>query len=484
MQPRLRGIPAFASGLACTLASTLASTFISTRISTRISTFISTRARALVAPLAAAMVLAACSRDDAAPRAAPAPEAAAAPTNRVDIPEAVRRNLGMTFAKVESRNVARTLRVPGRFELLPTAGREYRAPLAGRVELLVAQYQRVEKGTPLFRIDAPGWRGLAEEILAAEAKVASLPPIRAAHRVHEKSLAEKVELWKARLAQLDGLRAAGGGSAAQFTEARATLNATQADLAEVMEKDALLEAEEKEAQATLRALAARRAAILAGAACSGDGADGLTVSALAAGVVEHIDITQGGLAAESGEIVHIVQPELIRFRARALQGDLARLRDGLAVRIAAPSADPAAATADAIPGILALAATADPDGRTIDLIVTPSAAAAWARAGIAASLEVTLEGGATELAVPLNAVVRDGATPIVFRRDPKNADKAIRLEADLGTDDGRWIAILSGVKEGDEIVVAGNFQLMLATSGGAAKGGHFHSDGTFHAEDH
>ena len=79
-------------------------------------------------------------------------------------------------------------------------------------------------------------------------------------------------------------------------------------------------------------------------------------------------------------------------------------------------------------------------------------------------------------------MVRDGATPIIFRRDPKNPDKVIRLEADLGTDDGRWIVVKSGVKEGDEIVVAGNFQLLLATSGSAAKGGHFHSDGTFHAE--
>ena len=80
--------------------------------------------------------------------------------------------------------------------------------------------------------------------------------------------------------------------------------------------------------------------------------------------------------------------------------------------------------------------------------------------------------------------MRDGTKPIVFRRDPKDANKAIRLEADLGVDDGRWIVVKSGVKEGDEIVVAGNFQLMLATSGTAAKGGHFHSDGTFHAEDH
>lgn len=89
-----------------------------------------------------ALTLACCkpSEDAARPRAEGG--AQAAPTNRVDIPDAVRRNLGMTFAKVESRNVARTLRVPGRFELLPTAEREYRAPLAGRVELLVAQYQR------------------------------------------------------------------------------------------------------------------------------------------------------------------------------------------------------------------------------------------------------------------------------------------------------------------------------------------------------
>ena len=438
----------------------------------------------ITASLLAAALLAACSHSEDA--AAPAAkEAAAAPTNRIDIPDAVRRNLGMTFAKVESRSVARTLRVPGRFELLPTAHREYRAPLGGRIELLVEQYRRVEQGTPLFRIDAPAWRALAEEITATEAQVASKGPIREAHRVHERSLSEKVKLWEARLRQLEELRAAGGGSAAQFTEARATLNATQADLAEVMEKDALLEAEEQEARARLRALEARRTALLATTGCAVADATGLVVCALAAGVVDHIDITQGGLATDSANVLSVVQPELVRFRARALQADLARLRDGLPARIAAPSADPSAPL-EPLAGALQIAATADPDGRTIDLVVMPSAVAAWTRAGVAASLEITLDGGAAELAIPLNAVVRDGTRSIIFRRDPKDADKVIRLEADLGRDDGRWVEIKSGVKEGDEIVVAGNYQLLLATStaGGAAKGGHFHSDGTFHAEDH
>ena len=50
--------------------------------------------------------------------------------------------------------------------------------------------------------------------------------------------------------------------------------------------------------------------------------------------------------------------------------------------------------------------------------------------------------------------------------------------------DGKWIEIRSGVKAGDEVVVAGAYELALASGGDSPKGGHFHADGTFHAEDH
>jgi cobalt-zinc-cadmium efflux system membrane fusion protein len=133
---------------------------------------------------------------------------------------------------------------------------------------------------------------------------------------------------------------------------------------------------------------------------------------------------------------------------------------------------------------LAIDLSGDPEERTIDLIAEPDAIASWARAGVSAHLEITLDGAVEELAVPLACVVRDGVTPIIFRRDPANADKVIRVEADVGISDGRWIAILSGVREGDEIVLAGNYQLMLASSGAAPKGGHFHSDGTWHEGEH
>ena len=115
----------------------------------------------------------------------------------------------------------------------------------------------------------------------------------------------------------------------------------------------------------------------------------------------------------------------------------------------------------------------------------PREIAPWARAGVSGFLEVTPGGTAGDqpLAIPVQAVARDGLLSIVFRRDPKNPDKVIRLEADLGFDDGRYVEIKSGVRAGDEVVVDGVYQLMVATSGTVQKGGHFHADGTFHEGD-
>lgn len=435
-------------------------------------------ALALLAPIA----LCACTGEEAPPAAAMEP--AAAPTNRVDIPPAVRTNLGITFAKVEYRDVASTLRLPGRFELLPSALREYRAPLEGRVVPLVEEYAEVSAGTPLYRLESAAWRELLERIAGLEALVASMGPIRAAHRVHEESLAEKVALWTERVAALEVLREAGGADATRVVEASATLIATRADLAEIMEKDAELEARQRTAEAELRALVARRGFLVRSMNVDETSAiddDALVVRAVDAGIVDAIALPPGGLATESALVTTVVRPEAVRFRARGLQADLPRLRTGLPARIV-PASD--ARGLAPLEGTLVVAPTADAESRTIDLLFSPTGSAPWARAGVVAQLEITLDGGEAELAIPLAAVARDGGAAILFRRDPANPDKAIRIDADLGVSDGRWIVVRSGLREGDQIVLAGNYQLMLATSGAAPKGGHFHADGTWHEGDH
>jgi Cu(I)/Ag(I) efflux system membrane fusion protein len=202
------------------------------------------------------------------------------------------------------------------------------------------------------------------------------------------------------------------------------------------------------------------------------------------GVVESIDVTNGGWIETGGLALAVVDPTAIRFRAQALQSDMSRIREEQAAQIVLPQSagfDPQ----EALSAKLTIGFRASSELRTIPVYAIPSSLPAWAKPGVSAFLEVFLIGAdASQLAIPASAVVREGLVPVIFRRDPANSDKVIRMEADLGVGDGRWIEIRSGVRQGDEVVLDGAYQLMLASSGSAQKGGHFHADGTFHADDH
>lgn len=443
--------------------------------------------------------------------------AADAVTNRIDIPPAVRQNLGLTFVTVEPRRVEQTLRVPGRFEYLPTARREYRTMLPGRVELRVEQYDRVESGDVLYEIDSPGWREMQQGLTDADASISRLStrltsygPLREAHHNHERRLEDTIAIRRERVAQLEQVAEAGGGRRADLVEARSEVSAAEAELAETLETEAKLQADEAAARTDLEAARTKRQFLLESASlllrldvetlqetvASSSGEvprwrviTTIPVHADEPGVVESLGLTNGAWADQRSTVLTVVQPEQLRFRGVALQSDIARLRDGLPARIVAPSPTRAAGgidLSDVMSGTLSVGLAGDAKGRTVDLFVRPDHLSSWARAGVSAHLEIITDETATAVvAIPKASVQQDGLTPVIFRRDPKDPNKAIRLEADLGLDDGRWIVVNSGVRVGDEIVLDGAFQLMLASaaSGSDLQGGHFHADGTFHAGD-
>lgn len=439
--------------------------------------------------------------------AAPATAAAAATTNRIDVPDAVRRNLGITFAKVEARPVSQTLRVPGRFEYLPDARREYRTMLAGRVELLVQQYQRVEAGTPIYRLDSPPWRDLQQRlaetnalIRESEKRVEMMTPLLEAHEQHHRSIEEQVRILTAQAERLSKGIATGSVSTGELAQVQSALAEANTKHAEVKEREAELAVQRVEASSKLDAARSRLDLQLDSAATlldvpksiltqpdrEGDQSrplwrsrEHVEVASTSAGQVETLSVTNGAWADATSLVLTIVQPERIRFHAHGMQSDLGRLSEGLAARIVPPRGG-SIDLQDTMQGRLSFGVSADPRQRTIDLYVVPEKLTAWARPGVTAHLEVTLAESSDELAIPIGAVIQDGLAKLLFRRDPKNPDKVIRMEADLGVSDGRWVVVKSGLREGDEVVLDGVYQLMLATSAGSAKGGHFHPDGTFH----
>lgn len=451
-------------------------------------------------------VLLGCSKRDVAPNpaAGDAHDGGQAPTNRIPIPAAVRTNLGITFAKVEVRAVAATVRYTGRFDAAPDARREYRAPVEGRLRLAVKPMAIVNAGDELFRIDSPRLRDLSRLIaeLAAShgeaaAKLDGMPAFRAAHQRHEAALMKSVELWKQRTSELEAVVQAGGGRNEELTAAKTALASAEAALSETVEKDADMSARERELTATRDGLDLRLGLLREELATTARGfgplfadsravvPDAVVVRAETQTTIERVFPADGAWVAVGEQVVVAIDPSRLIFRSAAPQADLARLAAGGRARIVAPAGGGAIHALDrtGIPADWTLDLAGNADERTIGLLATPTVAPPiWARPGVVAALEFAFGDGREEPAVPRSSVLRDGLQSVVFRRDPADPDQVIRIDADTGADDGRWIVLSTGVREGDEVVVAGAYQLMLASSGSAQKGGHYHADGTFHAE--
>lgn len=419
-------------------------------------------------------------------------QAAAEPAGPgIELSATIRRNLGVTFAKVEARRVANTTRIPGTFEFTPRARREYRLPLAGRVELLVNENDKVESGQLLFRFQSPTWPQLLHEIILGEQEMARAE---VQIQVDEAKLAEarsNGDTVRSRIHALADLDLSQAELVADAATIEASLPRLEAQLQ--MARIGLDNARRTQQHALHRAAAAAgisEAQLLTPV----DGPDGtpipgylgidwIGVHADRAGVIESLDLTDGTFAQAPARVLTTVDPLALRLRAMALQADIALL-SGLTEATIVPPRSAGIALESRIPASLQLSLEAHPAERILVVLAEPSEHPPWVRNGVSAFLEVVTGGGdAMALAIPESAIVRDGLEHVYFRRDPSNPNRVLRVVADMGVSDGRWTVLHSGVQRGDEIVLAGAYEINLAASGQDkhSTGGHVHADGTTHA---
>lgn len=499
------------------------------------------------AACALCLLLAACSSDPTEVEQPPdmATEETAPVTNRIDVPPKVIRNLGITFVEVEERRIQGTLRVPGRFESPPEAHRRYDAPVKGRLNLHVGQYETVETGELLASIDSPEWARMRAQIADAQAavqeaaggvsvieaersaleqtlelyerRVASIQPMINAGDTHLEDLKAARDVWENRVKELEELRKEGAGKAGDLAAARAELKSAISDMSAEREKragylreQADLRTEREDRSAELKVIdrrieAAREhlkrrqdvAAQEIAAAASAIGADAATLAeddhwraidsieirADRPGRVADLHVSDGAWVEAGASLVHVLDESRVRFRAQALQADLGEIRDGMPGRVAPPRGG-SLERAPALDGVIRLTPEADPNARTIDVVLTPESAAEWARPGVTAELEIITDDTVEPVpAVPLRSVIQDGLDMVLFYRDPKDPSKVVRATPILGETDGHWIHVRSAVMAGHEVVLDGVYELKLTGSGKPPEGGHHHADGTFHAGD-
>ncbi len=482
------------------------------------------------------ILLAGCpNQPAAAPPSSDSMEPAPPPTNRIDVPLAVRQNLGISFVKAERRAVSSILRYPGRFELRPDAMRQFSARVSGEVTMQVAINQRVEVGQLLAIQESPEAAALVESLAQADAGLASLEASRkrqqAAHRqvagelaaaeaalsplereasalAEQRSALEAEQThWQARVAELEALIEQRVAVADQLADARAQQLATNTAIAaQTLEEAALASRRNEREQAVLRARTALEAASESLAAfepeleAARDHRNAMLEHARSvlgqpesekalnsriefradrAGVVTQAAASGSWL--DVGSVVAtVVQPERLQMRVSVPVTDLTALR-GIASGNILPIGSSDGGESISAQADLTLLDASPAEFGMVELLLLPQAPVTWAVAGMAGRAEMVRAGGARRIAIPVRASIQDGLEILAFVRDPANPDKVIRQPVTLGVSDGEWIVVETGVGPDDEVVLDGIYELKLTGAGKAQMGGHFHADGTFHA---
>ncbi len=402
--------------------------------------------------------------------------------NRLTINQQIRNNLGIVFAKAENRSVATTVRLPGQFELQPTAYSSYSAALAGEVDLKVAQYDTVKKGDLLFKIKSPEWRRMQHELNEAYNAI----KVKDAQDV---LLQNKFKVAESKL-KFNEKRAK------VLSEAKVRNSTLENDLLDTSNNIKVLKAEAKLLQQELKALKdhyqimVHTASVLVGLPDAElikvknnkpawASLDEVSIYAKNDGIIDKVETTDGGWVETGALVVSSVEPTKIRFRASALQSDLNKFKNGMQAKVVT-SLKTDKEFESSVSGKIIIGFEGDAQQRTFPIFFMPDEVKNN-QAGLAGYLEIYLDKTDDTLAIPVQAVVRDGLHDVFFRRNPKNSDEVLRVVADLGKSDGRWVEVESGIKAGDEVVVSGAYELKLATASATSskkkEKGHFHADG-------
>ncbi|MCG8276980.1 efflux RND transporter periplasmic adaptor subunit [Stenotrophomonas sp. NLF4-10] len=176
-----------------------------------------------------------------------------------------------------------------------------------------------------------------------------------------------------------------------------------------------------------------------------------TVVAPISGVVASRDIKPGNFVQINSPIIRIVDSGKLEATLNVPEREIAKLKPGQTVELAA----------DALPG-RSFTGTVDRVSPVVDTgtgtfrVVTTFSGGEGLQPGMFGRLSINYDQRADALVVPRAALLEDGGEPAVYvARD----GKALRNEVKLGYDDAGWVEVREGLKQGDEVVVAGKAAL-------------------------
>lgn len=336
-------------------------------------------------------------------------------------------------AEAHPRALRPSLRVFGRIEARPEGDVVVTAPSAGRI---------ADRSLPALGT-----------LVERDATLASLAP----------------RLEAADRASLDLAVAAARMDVTQAERERARLEGLLAD--GVVPERRLLEARhaEDEARAALIAAERRLALFARTLRTGGSSAGAIPIRAPIAGEIVAALAAPGAFVAEGDPLFHVVAPGSVWLALDVPEGDLPALGAELsgAFRLAGEERERRVDAAD----LVARPRLVDPASHTAQVRFRLEGEGVAVGTHVEARLYV--DAPETQLAIPWDAVLDDGGYFVAFVQVEGEAFERRPLR--LGTRDGDWVGIQSGVREGEHVVTTGALAVKLAGASGTVPAhGHAH----------
>ncbi len=346
-------------------------------------------------------------------------------------------------APAVQRNLVASLH--GFLDIPAHAYKNYALPSSGRLDIKVRSAQQVKKGDLLFTIDSPEISDLLVQQKDAEASY--------------KRLLSDIDTMEARLSALAqaGTRSGELEEQLRFKKAEATQQLHKGQNISTRLRSAAMGAE----------MIQRGDQILLGIRAQEDGG------------ISNIELRQGSWAQQGESVLSMIDPHSLEINASLYGNEQAHFSEAIATI-------PIGSKEVSVKGKLRISDQVDPIKQTRQLYFVADKLPQGAQAGLLCRIDLYQHDAAQQgISIPSTSIIKVGVDDIVFLKRSADEYEAVKVSV-LGT--RRDMSTVAGIRSGDEVVVAGGYELKFLLGGGSVKQkqtGHFHADGTFHeGEDH
>jgi RND family efflux transporter MFP subunit len=336
-------------------------------------------------------------------------------------------------AKVTRGNIEVTSTLTGRVEAqteVPVPAKLSAQVVAVRVRV----GEKVKAGQVLVELDK---KDVSEQVRQAEANLkvaeASLPPA-SGESAAAASARVALESAQADLKRIESLKEQGLASEQAWEQAKARAAGAAAQYQAVLDQERAAKARYEQAQAALELARSQLA--------------DATITAPISGIVASLPVEVGQTVSPGVAVATIVNMDQVKIKLNVPEKDVVHLKEGQAAKVRVTSLKGKEFTGK----LTSLAPAADARTRSFLAEVTLDNPGYELKPGMFAEVRLVTETRKDVVMVPQDAVLVEGDEHVVY---VVSGNRAHRREVKLGLGNDEAVEVLSGVKEGEDLVVTG-----------------------------